>query len=142
MGWVTLARMEKSIRVREGILKEMLAHARRESHIECCGLLAGRDGVITDIFAATNALASATRYEIDPRELFELFRDLRKKGLTHLGQYHSHPATENVPSTTDIEQAGYPDHLYFIVSLRTDEPNPVRAFSIRDGRVEEYEIIA
>jgi proteasome lid subunit RPN8/RPN11 len=127
--------------VRAEILKEMLLHARREPHIECCGLLAGRDGVITEIFPATNARRSATAYEIAPPELFELFRILRAKGLAHLGHYHSHLSTNNVPSPTDIEQAGYPDHAYFIVSLLPDAPKPVRAFLIRDGEVREFEIV-
>jgi [CysO sulfur-carrier protein]-S-L-cysteine hydrolase len=134
-------RMADSVLVRAEILDEMLAHARRESQMECCGLLAGHDGLITGIFPATNALASATAYEIAPRELFAMFRTLREKGLTHLGHYHSHLASDNFPSPSDIEQAGYPDHAYFIVSLRADAPKPVRAFSIRDGIVRELEII-
>ena len=134
--------MADPIRVRPEILDEMLAHARREPRNECCGLLAGRDGVITAIFPATNAFASPTRYEIAPRELFDLFRRIRAEGLTHLGQYHSHLATENVPSPSDIEQAGYPDHAYFIVTLRADAPHSVRAFLIREGRAEEIEISA
>jgi proteasome lid subunit RPN8/RPN11 len=134
--------MADSVRVRREILDEMLAHARREPHIECCGLLAGRDGVIAAIFPATNAVASPTRYEIAPRELFELFRTFRDLGLTHLGQYHSHLASENVPSPTDIEQAGYPDQAYFIVSPQPEAPNPVRAFAIRDGSVQEIAVIA
>ena len=134
--------MAESVKVREEILDQMVAHARREPHIECCGLLAGRDGVITAIFPAMNALASATAYEIAPRELFELFRTLRDRELTHLGQYHSHLSTENVPSPTDIEQAGYPEQAYFIASLRADAAKPVRAFSIRDGAVQELEIIS
>jgi proteasome lid subunit RPN8/RPN11 len=133
--------MADSVLVRAEILDEMLAHARRESQMECCGLLAGRDGLITGIFPATNALASATAYEIAPRELFAMFRTLREKGLTHLGHYHSHLASDNFPSPSDIEQAGYPDHAYFIVSLRADAPKPVRAFSIRDGIVRELEIV-
>jgi proteasome lid subunit RPN8/RPN11 len=133
--------MGDAVRVREEILMDMLAHARREPLVECCGLLAGRDGVITAIFPATNALASSTAYEIAPRELFELFRTLRERGLTHLGQYHSHLSSDNVPSPTDIEQAAYPDRAYFIVSLRADAANPVRAFSICDGLVRELEII-
>jgi proteasome lid subunit RPN8/RPN11 len=133
--------MAGSIKVRPEILNEMLERARREPRIECCGLLAGRDGVITAIVPATNARSNPTAYEIEPRELFEMFRYLRKKELTHLGQYHSHLSTENVPSPTDIEQAGYPDQAYFIVSLRADAPNSVRAFSIRDGEAEEIEII-
>ncbi len=134
--------MADLVRVRAEILKEMMAHARREPQIECCGLLAGRNGLITTIFPATNALSSATTYEIAPRELFELFRTFRKRELTHLGQYHSHLSTENAPSPTDIEQAGYPDHAYFIVSPQADAPNPIRAFSIRDGCVRELEIIS
>jgi proteasome lid subunit RPN8/RPN11 len=67
---------------------------------------------------------------------------MREQGLTHLGQYHSHLSSENVPSPTDIEQAGYPDHVYFIVSLRADAPNPIRAFSICDGRARELDIMA
>jgi|HubBroStandDraft_6_1064221.scaffolds.fasta_scaffold1662165_1 proteasome lid subunit RPN8/RPN11 len=134
--------MSDSVRVRREILDEMLAHARREPRIECCGLLAGRDGVISAIFPATNDLRSATAYEIAPRELFDLFRTLRATGLTHLGQYHSHLSTENVPSPKDIELAGYPGHAYFIVSLRADAVHPVRAFSIRDENVRELEIIS
>lgn len=134
-------RMADSVLVRAEILDEILAHARRESQMECCGLLAGRDGLITGIFPATNALASATAYEIAPRELFAMFRTLREKGLTHLGHYHSHLASDNFPSPSDIEQAGYPEHAYFIVSLRADAPKPVRAFSIREGIVRELEII-
>jgi proteasome lid subunit RPN8/RPN11 len=133
--------MADPVRIRAEILKEMLAHARREPHVECCGLLAGRDGVITTIFPATNSLASATVYEIAPRELFQLFRTIREQGLAHLGQYHSHLDTENVPSPTDIEQAGYPDQAYFIVSLLADAPKTIRAFSICNGNVSEVEVI-
>jgi proteasome lid subunit RPN8/RPN11 len=133
--------MADFVKVREEILKEMLAHARREPHIECCGLLAGRDGVIIAIFPATNSLASATAYEIAPRELFELFRTLRDRELTHLGQYHSHLSTDNSPSPTDVELAGYPDQAYFIVSPRADAPNAIRAFAIDAGRVRELEIV-
>ncbi len=55
----------------------MLSHAKRESHIECCGLLAGRDGVITKMLAAKNSLNSATVYEIAPQELFQLSQALQ-----------------------------------------------------------------
>lgn len=134
--------MADPVRVRPEILKGMLEHARRKPQIECCGLLAGRDGVISVIFQATNALSSATAYEISTGELFEMFRALRKDGLTHLGQYHSHPTTENVPSPKDIEMACYPDQAYFIISPLEDSPRPIRAFSIRDGNVEELDIIA
>jgi [CysO sulfur-carrier protein]-S-L-cysteine hydrolase len=134
--------MADSVRVRAEILKEMLLHARSEPELECCGLLAGRDGAITAIFSARNAHPSATAYEIAPQELFLIFRTMRERGLTHMGLYHSHPSGEHAPSPRDIEQAYYPDQAYFIVSPRADAPNPVRAFSICEARVQELEIIA
>ena len=133
--------MGDSVRVRSEILSEMLSHARREPKIECCGLLSGRDGLITTVFPAQNALGSATAYEIAPQELFRAFREMHTRDLTHLGIYHSHPATENSPSSTDIEKAYYPDVAYFILSPRENAPNPIRAFSICDGVARELKIV-
>src|ERR1019366_6145213 len=115
--------MIPGIRVRAGIVEEMLRHARSEPRIECCGLLAGRDHAITAIFPAKNALASATTYEIAPSELFQLFRRMRAEGLDHMGIYHSHPAGRNEPSPSDIEKACYPQETYFIISPEPGAPH-------------------
>ena len=130
-----------SVRLRAEILKKILAHAQRDPHVECCGVLAGPNDAITAIFPARNALDSATAYEIEPEELFRIFHAMRKEGLAHLGLYHSHPRGENVPSPTDVEQAYYPDQVYFIVSPQPNAPKPLRAFSIRDGAARELEIV-
>ena len=132
--------MAGEIRIRADIVEEMIRHTRREPEIECCGLLAGRDGVITRCFPTVNALASATVYEIAPQELFQLFRHLREEGLDHLGHYHSHLHSDNFPSARDIAQAFYPDQAYFIISPQTGAPRPVRAFLIRDGNAQELKI--
>lgn len=132
--------MAGNVRICAEILEEMIRHALREPQTECCGLLAGNDGVITRIFPTSNSLASATAYEIAPMDLFQLFRRLREEGLEHLGHYHSHLRTENIPSERDIAQAYYPDQAYFIISLQDGAPRPVRAFSIRDGNVQELKI--
>jgi proteasome lid subunit RPN8/RPN11 len=132
----------EQIRIQASVLAGLRAAACEHADQECCGLLAARDGVITMWLPATNALASATVYEIAPRELFALFRRIRNGRLDFAGIYHSHPSTENFPSPRDIEFAFYPDAAYFILSPRADAPAPVRAFSIRAGRVAELEIIA
>jgi proteasome lid subunit RPN8/RPN11 len=134
--------MDGEIQVRAEILEAMLREARREPEIECCGLLAGCDGIVTTIFPAQNVLQSATVYEIDPRELFRSFRRMREEGLQHMGQYHSHPASENIPSPRDIEQAYYPDQPYFILSPRPETVNRIRAFLILGGSVRELAVIA
>ncbi|HEV8383358.1 MAG TPA: M67 family metallopeptidase [Candidatus Acidoferrales bacterium] len=113
----------------------MLEEARRIPGQECCGLLAGHDGVIAEIFPAANALASATEFEIAPTELFRIFRAMREAGLEHLGIYHSHPRGPAVPSPRDIECAFYPETAYFILA-----PDSVRAFVIREGKAEELDV--
>lgn len=108
---------------------------------ECCGLLAGRDGIISEIFRATNAHSNpATAYEIAPQELFQFMRGIRAAKLQLLGIYHSHPRGENKPSPTDIERAFYPDTPYFILSPLPDAPNSIRAFLIGDGAGAELQL--
>ena len=72
--------MERVVRIRLNVMEQMLSEARLARGIECCGLLAGRDGVITEAFAATNALGSATAFEIAPAELFRIFRAMHAAG--------------------------------------------------------------
>jgi proteasome lid subunit RPN8/RPN11 len=130
--------MNGIVQVRAAVIDEMLAAARREPHVEVCGLLAGRDAVISLALPAPNALASATAFEIAPLELFALFRSMRAAGLELLGIYHSHPRGDNAPSPRDIAGAYYPDAAHFILSPQASSPNPVRAFRIRDGQVSEF----
>ena len=134
--------MEGTVRVKRAVVERMLEEARQTPEGECCGLLAGREGVITAIFPAANALASTTAYEIAPRDLFRVFREMRAAGLEHLGIYHSHPTGDNAPSSRDLERAYYPHVAWFILSPQPDAPHPVRAFSIRDGKVEELRVLA
>ncbi len=126
--------------VRSTVIEELLAEARREPQLECCGLLPARNGVISTVLPARNALASASAYEIAPAELFALFRRIRAEGLEHLGIYHSHPRGDNAPSSSDIRRAFYPEAAYFIVSSGPGVERPVRAFRIAEGAVQELTI--
>jgi [CysO sulfur-carrier protein]-S-L-cysteine hydrolase len=128
------------VRVRRAVLENLLSEARSRPAEECCGLLAGRDGVISVVLPARNVLASPTAYEIAPAELFALFRRMRDEHLDHLGIYHSHPRSVNTPSPRDLELAFYPDAAYFILSPLPEAPRPVRAFQIADGRVRELAV--
>ena len=122
-------------------MDELCEHAKQEPARECCGLLAGRDSLITNSFPTPNVAADPAKgYEIAPKELVQLMREFRDGGLEFLGIYHSHPKTENAPSPRDIEQAYYTEEAYFILSPLPDSPRPVRAFSIRDGRATELKI--
>jgi proteasome lid subunit RPN8/RPN11 len=71
-----------------------------------------------------------TRYLIDPREQLKAFRSIDAAGEELIGIYHSHPVSQPFPSPTDRAEAHYPDAVYFLVSVRTGEPE-LRAFRIR-----------
>src|SRR6185312_904667 len=62
--------MKRAVRSRRKVCGQLLKHARRHPHRECCGILAGQDGVITQAFPAKNAAADPIRnYEISPKEI-------------------------------------------------------------------------
>jgi proteasome lid subunit RPN8/RPN11 len=132
--------MSQRVRITRQVWKALTVQAALDPTLECCGLLAGRGGVITTLLPAHNALASPTAFDIVPADLFDLFHHMRRQGLDHLGIYHSHPTGDNAPSQRDIAAAYYPDAAYFILSPLPGAPVPVRAFAIRDERSEELEI--
>jgi proteasome lid subunit RPN8/RPN11 len=130
-----------AIKLTAAIAEELVAASRKRAKEECCGLLAGRNGVITRVLPAENVASDPTKsYEIDPKETVRLMREMRGAGLEFLGIFHSHPNGENAPSPRDIELAYYTEEIYFVLSPRPGAPQPVRAFSIRGGRVTELAI--
>lgn len=132
--------MNEFARITRPAFDSLLAEARANPHIECCGLLAGRDGLISAVLPAKNALQSATAYEIAPEELFALFRRMRSEALEHLGIYHSHPQSENVPSPSDLERAFYPEAAYLIICPNADASRSIRAFRVIEGRALELSL--
>ena len=115
----------------------MIAHARQEAPLECCGILGGRDGRVLKLYQATNAEHSRYRYNIDSQDLFRINRECEENGWQFLAIYHSHTDSAAYPSPTDVRLAFWPESLYFIVSLSRPEKPEVRAFRIRDGEVTE-----
>ena len=51
--------------IAQGLLDRIVAHARREAPNECCGLIAMRGGVVTDVQETENVAASPFRFEVD-----------------------------------------------------------------------------
>ena len=135
--------MTAAIRSRRKVFGQLLAHARRQPHRECCGILAGQDDVITRAFPAKNIAADPIRnYLIATKDFTRLMDEFRKRRLQFFGFYHSHPhwVDINEPSAKDIALACHADAVHFIVTPRPYAATPIRAFSIQAGRVTELEI--
>ena len=143
----------------------MTAHARELDPHECCGLLAGRDGVVMRQYRITNTVArdttavevfqganvkhlghlsESTRAEVayfmDPKEMLAAFKDMRERQLDLTGIYHSHTHSPAYPSTTDVGLAYYPEAAYVIISLENKSKPDIRAYWIKDQHVSSAEL--
>ena len=129
------------MRVPPSQLAEIIAHAQREAPNECCGMLGGADGRASTIYPAVNEFASPTRFQIESQDQLRIVNEIEARDEELAALYHSHPKSEAYPSETDVNLAGWwPGVTWLICSLAGREPI-VRAFEIRDGAVEEVELV-
>lgn len=113
------------------ILDDIIAHAKELTPYECCGLLAGTNGVVNRLYRIKNIVAMegaqnlssfdsdkvahlerlspAERAEIafvmDMQDFSAAKKDMRNQGLELQVVYHSHPHDPARPSVTDIKIA-------------------------------------
>ena len=111
---------------------EMVAYAVQDAPTECCGIIAGKDGRATKLFRAKNSEASPYRYNVDPKDLLQIFHECEDHDWTFLAIYHSHTASEAYPSPTDVRLAFWPEAAYVLISLADPARPVVRAFRIED----------
>ncbi|MEK7797803.1 MAG: M67 family metallopeptidase [Nitrospirota bacterium] len=112
------------------IFDELIGHAREAAPHECCGLLAGKDGLVTHHYKIKNIVATEgaqladfdkakfdhlkrlspeeraeIAFSMDAQEQSLALKDIRTKGLELQAFYHSHPHSPSRPSSTDIKIA-------------------------------------
>jgi proteasome lid subunit RPN8/RPN11 len=106
----------------------MLEQAQAELPNECCGLLAGRVdsgvGQVAMRYPLVNETASPREYNAEAKSLIAAHKDMRTRGIMELGIYHSHPASDPVPSKTDLERNYYGlDVVFLIIGLKNPQPH-------------------
>ena len=122
------------------IFEKMLEHAKAETPIEACGILAGKNQRIEKFYPMTNIDQSSGHFMMDAKEQFAVVKNIRAAGLEMLAIYHSHPRTPARPSAEDIKLALTPDVIYVIVSLR-DLNNPaIEGFLLNDGKIQKVPV--
>jgi proteasome lid subunit RPN8/RPN11 len=135
------------LQISQGLVANLLAHARTDHPDEACGVIAGPSGSDrpTRFIPMVNAARSPTFYEFDSTDLLKLYRELDSNDEDPVVIYHSHTSTEAYPSRTDIAYASEPFAHYVLVSTREtgtqDGPYELRSFRIVDGEVTEEEIV-
>lgn len=109
------------IKVKQNIIDRIQGQAKEEAPVEACGYLAGTDNIVTEVFPMTNADQSPEHFSLDPREQFKVVKEARRKGLSLIAVYHSHPVSPARMSEEDTKLANDPDMLYIIYSLYNNE---------------------
>lgn len=126
--------------LRKDLLDKIIAQCKKEFPNEACGILAGKDAQVEQVYEMTNRDKSPESYFMETKEQFKVMKEIRSKGLEMLGIYHSHVKSPAYPSGRDVEMAFYPEASYVIVSLK-DQDNPsIRSFKIREEKTSEEEI--
>lgn len=117
------------------LINQMLRQAVRSTDREICGLIGGRDGTPERCYPVPNIAAAPDRlFEMDPKGQIEAMRQMRERGETLFGIYHSHPRGPAAPSARDIAEDAYPDALYLVISLDTQGVLELQGFRIRNGQ--------
>jgi proteasome lid subunit RPN8/RPN11 len=126
--------------------EEMIAQALAELPNECCGLLAGvmeaGVGRVTDRYPLVNEAASPREYLSQPESMFTAYKDMRLRGLDLLAIYHSHPTSEPIPSSTDLERNFSSEVVHLIISLKNNTPR-IRGWQLgeKDYQEVEWEVV-
>jgi proteasome lid subunit RPN8/RPN11 len=128
--------------------EKILENAREQKPLEACGLIGGVDhdgGIreIREVYLLTNTDHSSEHFSLDPKEQLGAVRDMRARGLSPLGNWHSHPASPSRSSQEDIRLAFDSRASYLILSLQDDQNPVLNSFHVEDGvsTKEELEIL-
>jgi [CysO sulfur-carrier protein]-S-L-cysteine hydrolase len=129
------------LRIPNRLYEEMVAHAAAELPFECCGLLAGKVagdiGVVTHRFPLANVAADpATEFLSEPRAMLAAVKAIRAAAIDVLAVYHSHPASDPVPSRKDRERSYGEVVQNLIIGFENGRPN-VRTWWLSDSDYSE-----
>lgn len=123
----------------QSLMDEMLLHAKEAYPKEACGILSGSGMNAEKLYRMKNIDDSSVTYMMEPKEQFQVMKEIEKQGRKMTAIYHSHPASPPYPSPRDISLASYPDTVYVIIGITGKTPE-INAFLIREEEVEEIEI--
>ena len=133
--------LELTVEIRAGAVAEIVAHARADAPLECCGLLIGLGCRIEGVYRARNSRSSPTRYQVEAEDHFAALRAARAAGLAVVGAYHSHPRSSAAPSATDLAEAFHPEFIWIVVGLPDREVPDIRAFRLDAGNFRPLSLV-
>jgi len=113
-----------NIKIPNFIQNNIFNHAVKEYPKECCGFLIGYSQnnslICEDYLSTKNVAANPYKFfEIAPQEIINIQKLYRKKDLSIIGHYHSHPDSllGSKPSKNDIASIYDTDLCWVIIGI-------------------------
>ncbi|MBR1442417.1 MAG: M67 family metallopeptidase [Firmicutes bacterium] len=132
------------VRLPEKLLEKIIEAGRRVFPEEACGLIGGTDknGVreIKEIFVLENIDHSNEHFSMNPKDQLNAVKEMRKKGIIPLGNFHSHPESPSRPSEEDKRLAYDKNASYMILSLMEKDNPVINSFHIENNNSEKEEL--
>jgi [CysO sulfur-carrier protein]-S-L-cysteine hydrolase len=119
----------------EDLRQEMMNHVREALPMEGVGLLGGdADGRVLLVKRLKN-IAGRRSFLADPFEQFQAERSLKRRGLSLIAVYHSHPEGGAQLSADDLAFASLRPVLHVIIALARAPvlADEIQAYRIKDG---------
>ena len=105
-------------------------------------MLAGKvDGRVMRQFPIRNDLASPTEYLTNARDMLGAMKASRADGIEVLVIYHSHPASDPIPSKTDLANNTWGETAMHVIVGLAGKDASVRGWWLGEKDFQEAEIV-
>ncbi|KHF39867.1 Mov34/MPN/PAD-1 family protein [Halalkalibacter okhensis] len=106
----------------ESCYKVIMEHGRSNLPYESCGLVSGKGRHVQTVWKLVNEIKSDRRYFVGEKVIERTLEQIDKKKEKVIAIYHSHPATEPIPSSYDIVNHPNDELVMMIISYKSDKP--------------------
>jgi len=131
----------QEIKIKRPLAMHLMALAQQSPDQEVCGLIACVDNVLSTCYPISNVSPTpSTHFLMDAEEQAHALSLMKDKQETVFAVYHSHPSSPPTPSQTDLDELGYENALYLIISLNTKGVLEMAAYQLNHGLVEAVEL--
>ena len=132
------------VRLPEKLLKKIIEAGRNVLPEEACCLIGGTEenGIreLKEVFVLENIDHSNEHFSMDPKDQLNEVKEMRKKGIIPLGNFHSHPESPSRPSEEDKRLAYDKNASYMILSLMEKDDPVINSFHIETNTSEKEEL--
>jgi len=134
--------MPQTLELPRPLINKILAHAQQNDNMEVCGLI-GNDTTGKKTYYAIDNISKnpSCRFLMDAPQQINAMKKMRKNKQQLFAIVHSHPDASAQPSQLDIQENGYKDVFYIIISLNTTGVLEMRAYTQAGDVMQEIELI-